>query len=264
MTKWFDALEGTFRPYDSEAWLNGVSLTSGFDLPQRQECNAQLITNYTSTLDSTTTLTVATDWELPTRPPGLDAIITSGMQGPRGQMVDVLVTTIKHEIRDSKGEIMTGIVLSPSKSSESRTTTARATSGGTGSPVYTPSSGLSTGAKAGIGAGVGIGGAIAAVVLGLFLLRRRKRKTAVSQGPTKTNEDSDDATTTENVLKAELATGPDVEAQPPVELPDQLVTTPKEVSGEAYPGIGAIPVELPAHEQPVEVPGAKPPNLGTS
>jgi hypothetical protein len=208
---------------------------------------------------------MATEWALPTRPSGLDALITSGIQGTRGQMVDVTITTIKHQIRDSKGELLTDVVLSPTKS-QSRTTTARG--GASTAPANPPqSAGLSSGAKAGIGAGVGIAGAIALLAAGLFLVRRRRKSKATTVEEREKNaagvSDSSDGFTSINQYKAELATGPDVEAQPLAELPDKGVATPGELAGrQEYPGIGTIPVELPVHEPALEMPNPQARNQG--
>ncbi|KAF2867987.1 hypothetical protein BDV95DRAFT_581072 [Massariosphaeria phaeospora] len=253
LTEQFDALSAIFANYNTKSWLSGPTV-DGLGGSDRRECKPENIVNRTSSVQATVTLTVASEWVLPTRPPGLDAIITSGMQGTRGQMVDVLVTTVKHQIRDSKGEIMTDVVLSPSKS-ESRSTTARGTAGGTAPPSPSPVSGLTTGAKAGIGAGVGVAGAITLLAVALFLLQRRKSKAAAVKE--KDMARASDASV--NGYKAELATGPDVEAQPPVELPDKGVATPAEVTGTEYPGIGTKPIELPVHEPALEMPDPKTP-----
>ena len=253
LTEQFDALSAIFANYNTESWLSGLTV-GNLGGPDRRECKPENIVSHTSSVQATITLTVASDWVLPTRPPRLDAIITSGMQGTRGQMVDVLVTTVNHQIRDSKGEIMSDVVLSPSKS-ESRSTTARATAGGTAPPSPPPSSGLSTGAKAGIGAGVGAASAITLLAVVLFLLRRRKSKAAAMEE--KDTARASDASV--NGYKAELATGPDVEVQPPAELPDKGVATPAEVAGTEFPGIGTRPIELPVHEPVLEMPDPKTP-----
>lgn len=269
LTESFDILLAIFASYNTELWLSG-DMVGTSDQRESIECKPELILNqnYTTTWNSPSTkftLTLATEWELPTRPPALDAVITSGMQGTRGQMVDVVVTTIKHQIRDSKGDLLTDVVLSPSKS-EKRTTTAKETSQGTSPPTSTPSTGLSTGAKAGIGAGVGIGGAIALLGAGLYLLRKRKSKSVAAKDTTRTNDDSDGLASVNQFDKAELATGPDVEAQPPAELPDKWMATPNEVPGNAFPGIGTTPVELPDRwmTTPKEVPGNAYPGIGTT
>jgi hypothetical protein len=258
LTERFDALSAIFANYNTESWISGPSVGQ-LNRSEIRECNPNNIVNHTSSLASSRTLTVASEWVIPTRPAGLDAIITSGIQGTRGQMVDVLVTTVKHQIRDSKGEIMTDVVLSPSKS-ESRSTTARATTGGTAPANPPPSSGLSSGAKAGIGAGVGVAGATALLAAGFFLLRRRKSKAAaLKEKDTARATDDSDGLASVNQYKAELATGPGVEAQPPAELPDKGVATPAEVAGREYPGMGSAPVELPVHEPALEMPDPKTP-----
>jgi LPXTG-motif cell wall-anchored protein len=262
LTDNFDTINGIFANHDTESWLSGT-LTGNFQRGEPKVCKPELIVNRTSSAYSSQTLTVATEWELPTRPPGLDAIITSGMQGPRGQMVDVLVTTVKHQIRDSKGELLTDVALSPSKS-EARTTTARDTSGGTSPPTSTPSTGLSTGAKAGIGAGVGIGAVVALLGAGLYLLRRRKSKNAVEKDAGRVNDESDGTTSGNKFGKAELATGPDVEAQPPAELHNEWMSNTSEVPGNAYPSLGTAPVELPVHERAVEMADAIPRREGAT
>ncbi|KAF2680766.1 glycoside hydrolase family 72 protein [Lentithecium fluviatile CBS 122367] len=255
LTPNFDTLSSIFSTHDTESWLStGNTGTSNNISPI--ECKPELILNITSRMDDSVTLTLATDWELPTRPSGLDAIITSGMQGPRGQMVDVVVTTVKHEVRDSKGEVLKDVVLSPSKS-EARTTTGGNAPGATASPPSTSSAGLSSGAKAGIGVGVGVGGGLALLGAGFLLLRRRKSKKASSMEGKDTNGNSDGSASVNKYEKAELATGPDVEAVPPAELPGQSTATPKEVPGDAYPGMRAPPAELPVHEPAVEMPGPR-------
>ena len=252
LTEKFDTLVGIFNKYNTEAWRSGNLLPR--PLSDTLECKEDLIKNKTMSIGGLTTWTAATDWALPTRLSELDATITTGMHGTRGQMVDVIVTTIKYEVLDSQGKVIKDVALSPT-SSEPRKTTALQTSESTNSATSAPSEGLSTGARAGIGVGLGVGGAIALCGATLFFLRGRKNKkhqTGFSQ--TAPNGDySGESTLGDGIQKAELATGPEVEAQPPVELPDKLVLTPPEVIGDAYPGMDKRPAELPVTEPALEV-----------
>ncbi|KAK7189045.1 hypothetical protein PSPO01_04632 [Paraphaeosphaeria sporulosa] len=158
---------------------------------------------------------------------------------------------------DSSGEVMADLMLSPTKS-ESK---VAPTSGDTRAPTSSPSAELGIGAKAGIGTGVGVVGTITIVGAGLFHFRRRKSKgrnhpTSMAAA-TSRNDDSDGTGILYNFDEAELATGPDVEAQPPAELPDKSFRTPVEVAWNEYPGMG-VPAELPVNEPAVEIGTAKP------
>ena len=165
-------------------------------------------------------------------------------------MVDVLVTTLEYQIRDSKGGV-TEFLLSPSQS-QARSTTSSQTA-----PTGQSSSSLSTGAKAGIGVGAGVGGALLIGLSVLLLLRRRRRTHTEPSNETVETTVNDD----QSYTKAELSTGPDVEMRPSAELP--TTQTPKEAPGDTlatdgYPGMKARmegpPVELPAIEIPQELP----------
>lgn len=161
-------------------------------------------------------------------------------------MVDVIVTTIKYQIRDTKGSVITDVVLSPSKSQ------ARITTEATNLPTITSSPSLSVAAKAGIGVGASVGGLIflsGAAYLTLFLIRRRGSKASPEKEESTTSEDG--------YQKAELATGPEVETQPFTELPGKT-NMPKEAHGDdRFPTLsemeGSSPVELPAYESAQEL-----------
>lgn len=259
LTENYDYLQSIFAQYNTDSWLSGNTVT-GLAQIEPRECKPELILNKTSSIGSTRTLSLATDWALPTRPSGLDALITNGARGKRGQMVDVLITKVEYQIKNSKGEV-TELALSPSKS-EARITTS-------GPPLATgkSSSKLSTGAKAGIGVGAGVGGILAIAGGVLFLLHRRRRNNKAhimdhTNGINGTNGANDTfAKDDKSYLKAELSAGPDVEARLSAEMP--AGQTPKEVPGDTlianeYPGMKARmdgpPVELPAVEIPQELP----------
>jgi hypothetical protein len=243
LTGLFEILNGVLSGYNTKAWISEGN--AGITMPEEKECEANLIVNSTEVWDESTTFIVATDWQLPTRPAGLDAIITSGMQGPRGQMVDVVVTTIKYEIKDSKGQVLTDVVLSPSKSA-TRSTTQKGSATSTSTPNLSGSSGssnLSSSATAGIGAGVGVGVALILFGAGFLLLRRRKTRKAILDGKLTANK----------YEKPELATGPGVEIYPPIELPQDSIAFLHEVPGDAHPGLGRVPVELHVQEPVLEL-----------
>ncbi|KAJ4298947.1 hypothetical protein N0V90_004190 [Kalmusia sp. IMI 367209] len=256
LTSNYDVLHDILAEHNTESWLNGENsaISSRNDRP---ECAKDLVVNATIKYDSST-ITLATDWDLPTRPPGLDDIITSGAHGTRGQMVDVIVTTIEHEVRDSKGEVISDLTLSPTKS-EARSTTLRSTSTANAS-IPTSSANLSTGAKAGIGVGASLAGVLALAGAGIFLFRRRRQRNHAALNETKGS--SNDSDTSDVMRKAELATGPDVEANI-AELPPGEMATPKEVPGDGYLGISAQtrtePAELPTRERAQEMPAAQSP-----
>lgn len=148
LTPNYDRLREIFSQMYTGNWLNGDTISNNYDTPL--SCDASNLKNTTTQFyfDQPTTVTIATDWALPTRPSGLDALITSGASGKRGKMVDVTVTTIVHVIKDSKGNAITDLVLKPSKSNSQG-------SAGTTSSTGAASSSLSTGGKAGVGAGLG-------------------------------------------------------------------------------------------------------------
>ncbi|KAF2111543.1 Glucanosyltransferase-domain-containing protein [Lophiotrema nucula] len=182
LTDNYDRLQDIFSNINTQAFLGGSSaafygFTNNFDPPV---CEEKLIVN--TTIDyGGTTYTLATQWSMPTRPSGLDAVITSGAGGTRGQMVDVAITTVVHTIKDSSGKVLTDVSIQPSKSS-ARSTTGAATS--TSTSTSKPDSGLSTGAKAGIGVGVAVG-VLALVGAGLFwFLTNRSKKNATAKDGT--------------------------------------------------------------------------------
>lgn len=264
LTERFDTLRGIFSPMNTDRWLGGDSRDSmtSYVFDTAPKCAEELIANKTTEIadgSTTTTMALATNWDLPSRPAGLDALITSGASGTRGQMVDVTVTTIVHTIKDSKGSVMTDVVLKPSKSSP-RVTTARITNG----PTSTSDGALSTGAKAGIGVGAGVGGLLIAGVLGLFLFRRRRSKKVATKKEEEKDPEVLKGTTAAKFEKAELSTGPEVEAQPaepPAELPTGASPKEAPVDGretDGYPGMHARMdgplAELPAVERPLEMP----------
>ncbi|KAF2727857.1 hypothetical protein EJ04DRAFT_570021 [Polyplosphaeria fusca] len=254
-TEMFDRLRSVFKNMNTENWLSGDSVSSGEGHPA---CKKDDMVNTTTEFffDQQTTMTIATDWELPTRPAGLDALITSGVGGQRGQMVDVTITAIVHTVRDFKGNVVTDLSLKPSKS-ESRTTT-RSTSSGTAPPVQSSDTPLSTGAKAGIGVGAGVGGLAIAGLAAFFLLRHRRNAKAAAAGKD-TQALDQESTEGGGYHKAELATGPGVELQQ-AELPGATHMSPQEVpareqKGYIYAMNGDDPAELPTTERTVELPG---------
>ncbi|KAF1850013.1 glycoside hydrolase family 72 protein [Cucurbitaria berberidis CBS 394.84] len=258
LTPNYDRLREIFDQMNTGTWLSGNTIDT--NQPPPIGCRASNMKNTTISLDvedKRTTLTIATDWALPTRPAGLDALITSGINGKRGQMVDVTVTKIVHAVKDSKGNPVTGLALKPSKS-QTRSTTSRVS--GTGATGLTPTkSPLSTGAKAGIGVGVGVGGFALAALAGLFLLRRRRNK-KIARDQIEKGQLSDGADATHATVfgaqKVELATGPEVEKNQ-AELPADGKLPHEVPAYERYaefPSIAAEPVELPAVERTLELP----------
>lgn len=262
LTENYDAYRGIIDQVNPGNWLDGETPPQ-LKSPPKCDANAPEMVNKTVNIyvESSTTLALATDWALPTRPSGLDALITNGAGGKRGQMVDVTVTTIAHAIRDHKGAMVTDLVLKPSSSAKRSTTEAagRATSGAASQGENT----LSTGAKAGIGVGASVAG-LALVGAGVLLLlrRRRNKKKSSAAGDEKAQHHSDTGSGTEGFQKAELATGPAVEKYQ-AELEAGEGRTPQEVEGtqskyEMYTpvhgGQGMEPVELPVNERPVEAP----------
>jgi hypothetical protein len=252
LTQNYDAFRSIIDAVNPGSWLSGDNIPPSAARPP-PACNASAPEMQNSTLkayvDELVTITLATDWALPTRPAGLDALISSGAQGHRGQMVDVTITTIAHTIRDSKGSVVTDLVLKPS-SSATRTTTNSGIRGSEAArpPPGSSNTGLSTGAKAGIGAAVGVG--VVVLVIGLvafFLLRRRSRKSKGVAG----KADSDGAG---EYHKAELATGPGVEKY----TGELAAHEPQELGGKGMKfellETGQAPVELPVEERVVEVP----------
>jgi 1,3-beta-glucanosyltransferase GAS3 len=245
LTSRFDSLERKYSSLNTESWLDLGSPTRR--TPQdRPLCKPDLIKNATGVY-SATTYTPATDWELPTRPPGVDDLITNGASGTRGQMVNVYVTTVSYAVMDSGGQTITDLVIRPT-SSELRTTTSTARPAGS----YTPSSSsLSTGSKAGIGVGSAVG-ALAIVGMGYFLFRRRRQRKANPYAE-KDEALSSDGAGTYSSSPLKLPSSAEVEGGYP--------TQAAEAPGDGYPGVEArkyvAPAELPEHEQqtPLELPG---------
>ncbi|KAH7345960.1 Glucanosyltransferase-domain-containing protein [Pyrenochaeta sp. MPI-SDFR-AT-0127] len=149
LTPNYDRLREMFSQMYTGNWLSGSSIDNSYETPVK--CDASNLKNTTTNLyfDEPTTVTIATDWALPTRPSGLDALITSGASGKRGKMVDVTITTIVHAIKDSKGNAITDIVLKPSKSGSAGTASTATSTGAAGSPFHTEG-------KTGVGAGIAL------------------------------------------------------------------------------------------------------------
>lgn len=197
----------------------------------RPSCASDLIkTNSTTSIGARYSL--PTDWELPTRPAQIDDLINKGAGGKEGKMVDVTVTTLQQEIRDSSGQLTT-VLLKPT-SSQARTTSTYA-------PWRPNSETLSTGAKAGIGVGSAVG---ALVIIGgaLLLYRRRKQRKASVQPPE---------------AKAEGANGEDVFMKPelpPDNVHEKATGVPVEASGDGY--LAELP-QSPLQKPPQELPGTQ-------
>lgn len=251
LTKNYDRLRQIFDNMNTDNWLSGPTVPDSFEVPA---CKKEDMVNTTTEmyLDDRTTMTIATDWALPTRPSGMDALITSGVGGARGQMVDVTVTTIVHTVRDSDGNIVSRLALSPSKSQPRATTGLPAPTGSSD-----PSPGLSTGARAGIGAGAAIAG-LALIGAGGFFFFRQYRKSKAANAKDDENP-LNDLDAKNGFHKAELATGEEVERKLAAELVASDGKSPKEVAAmEAGGGVFEMnannPVELPAHEPTLELP----------
>lgn len=178
LKKPYDSLYDTLHQFDLEAFY-GQYPSRNLDSISAPACApsliAQLTPIYVNLATTRVDLVFATQWTLPTPPPGLPEIITYGINGTRGQLVDVTVTTVVQTVRDSNGNIVTNLVITPKKSSPHLITgTGRFTSPSLLTSV--PKLGLSAGAKAGIGVGAAFGGlALIGVVL-FFLLRKQKLK----------------------------------------------------------------------------------------
>jgi hypothetical protein len=248
LTANYDQIRSIIDQVNPGNWLSGDRVAS-LEPPSKCDLKADAMQNVTIELygDTLQTITLATDWALPTRPPGLDALISSGINGKRGQMVDVTITTIAHAIRDSKGQAVTDLVLKPSSSSTRNT--IRGSIAATATGDASSSGEISTGTKAGIGIGAAVGGLAVIGAIAFFVLRRRRenRKGVVDR------EDGSDA-----YHKAELATGPGVEKHH-AELEARDGNTAREVPGderhkyELASNVRQDPVELPATETAVEM-----------
>jgi hypothetical protein len=256
LTQNYDQFRSIIDQVNPGNWLSGDTVASAKP-PSKCDAKADGMQNVTVELygDELQTISLATDWALPTRPPGLDALISSGVNGKRGQMVDVTITTIAHAIRDSKGQAVTDLVLKPSSSS-TRTTTSVSTA--TSAPASSsPPTTISTGAKAGIGIGAGIGGLALIGAVAFFFLRRRRSE--LKGGASTEEEKAQMSDGINGYHKAELATGPGVERYQ-AELEARDGNTPQEVPAHeqhkyelAAPAVQQ-PVELPVTERAVEAP----------
>lgn len=272
LTDNYDAYRQIIDKVNPGTWLSGntISSPSGAAALQKCDANAKEMANRTIEHPDLDTVSLATDWSLPTPPPGLSALIQSGAQGKTGKMVDVTSTSIAFSIRDAKGSPVTGIALKPSASSARPQNSPPVASTGGPDASESPSA-LSTGAKAGIGTGIGVGvGALIGAGIGLFLRRRKRKQRAAKEGSGKGGGASD---ADENgYTKAELATGPGVEKEQPVEMEARVGGMPEvdggdrkvwEVDGggdeeRKYEMLASNvePVELPVNERAVEVDGA--------
>ncbi|KAJ4288461.1 hypothetical protein N0V90_011696 [Kalmusia sp. IMI 367209] len=211
---------------------------------QRLECAGDLIKNKTivasrSSEASTETLTytAVTDWQLLTQPSLVHDLIAKGAGGKRGQMVDVLVTTVKQEIRDSSGKL-TSIVLKPTKS-ESRST---------GKPTgNSPSAPLSIGSKAGIGVGSALGALIIAGMVYLIYRHRKHRKIVQPENEKRAGTDEE-----YTYMKPELDSEPVHEIEPG--LPVELASENLHEIESGLPAPGNVPTEL-SQLQLQELPG---------
>lgn len=255
LTQNYDAFRAIIDRVNPGSWLSGTQrpVQPGQERA-RCDANAKQMANKTLislSQNDANNITLATEWALPTRPPGVDALIENGVGGKTGRMVDVTATSVAFAVRDSKGALMTDLALKPS-SSQARGPT------GSGAASGMPASGgeLSTGAKAGVGVGVGVGGLALIGAMGFLFLRRRKgRKGAVVEPNEEVVKDSTD---TGGYHKAELAAGRGVEKQQ-TEL-DASGVGPQEVMAserkyELHTAVQQEPVELPVTEKPVEAPG---------
>jgi hypothetical protein len=179
ITQNYDAFRAVVDHVNPGSWLSGKSVQSWPNEPKpRCDANAEEMKNRTLVAFSSdaNNITLPTEWALPTRPPGLDALVSNGVNGKRGRLVDVTVTTIAHAIRDSKGNLVTDLVLKPS-SGEARGPTGSTAASAT--PVS--SNKLSTGAKAGIGVGATIDGLALIGATAFFQRRRRKNRKTLSR-----------------------------------------------------------------------------------
>lgn len=177
-------------------------------------------------------------------------------------MVDVYVTTVQQTVRDSRGSVVTGLVITP--------TIIRSGAASVIAPPSGPS--LTSGQMAGIGIGGGIAGLGIAGGLVFWFLRVRKRKsTPLGKDEETKNTDLD------GYVKPELSTGPETNVKPKAELPGNSLDPEvhgntqanAELSGDAELSSellgdvrslaellgNAPPVELPANERPQELGG---------
>jgi hypothetical protein len=166
----FDIARDFLDSVDTEAYLDLGPPRPAY-IRARPNCEGDLIESKTIVITGVT-YSLPTDWELPTRPPQIDDLVTKGAGGKQGQMVDVTVTTINQQIRDSSGKA-TDVVLIPAQS-KARITTGTSTP--TARPTTTP---LSTGSKAGIGVGSALG-TLMIVSVAYLVYRQRKRQQSLS------------------------------------------------------------------------------------
>ncbi|EAT87802.2 hypothetical protein SNOG_05411 [Parastagonospora nodorum SN15] len=253
LTPNYDAFRSIIDQVNPGSWLSGTQrpVQPGQERA-RCDANAKQMANKTLislSQNDANNITLATDWALPTRPPGVDAMIENGVGAKTGRMVDVTVTSVAFAVRDSKGGVVTDLALKPS-SSQARGPT------GSGAAIGMPKSSgeLSTGAKAGVGVGAGVSGLALIGAMGFLLLRRRKKRKSVGESDEAVKKTKD----VDGYHKAELAAGREVEKQQ-AEL-DASGIGPQEVMAserkyELCTAVQQEPVELPVTEKPVEAPG---------
>ncbi|KAH4119606.1 1,3-beta-glucanosyltransferase [Parastagonospora nodorum] len=253
LTPNYDAFRSIIDQVNPGSWLSGTQrpVQPGQERA-RCDANAKQMANKTLislSQNDANNITLATDWALPTRPPGVDAMIENGVGGKTGRMVDVTATSVAFAVRDSKGGVVTDLALKPS-SSQARGPT------GSGAAIGMPKSSgeLSTGAKAGVGVGAGVSGLALIGAMGFLLLRRRKKRKSVGESDEAVKKTKD----VDGYHKAELAAGREVEKQQ-AEL-DASGIGPQEVMAserkyELCTAVQQEPVELPVTEKPVEAPG---------
>ena len=169
----YDTFSRALGQFDLPGLAAGYEIDSTNGLQTPPTCTRTLISDPSS-------LSFASIFTIPTAPPGVADLIQSGNNGRRGQLVDVTSTAVLQTIRDSSGNVIRSLAITPSPSSP-RTTTGVPTSSLGSGPTSTPGTGpkkSNNAVKIGVGVGVPVGVLLLAG-LGVLVfcgLKGRKRR----------------------------------------------------------------------------------------
>ena len=185
LRKDYDTYSQALGQFDIPLLEAGDEIDSINSLNTPPTCTRTLISDPSS-------LSFASAFVIPTAPPGVADLIQFGNNGTRGQLVDVTSTVVSQTVRDSSGNILRNLAITPSPSSP-RTTTGAPTSNSGSSSGSAPTSSSTTPPNKSnnavkIGAGVGVSlGVVCLAGLGFLLfwcLRRRQKNNRRSNSAT--------------------------------------------------------------------------------
>ena len=168
LRKDFDTFSNVLGQFNREALQADDFIIESSMLPPAPPCTPTLIASASS-------LEFPTSWILPTPPPGLQNLISFGNNGTRGQLVDVIQTSVTHVVKDVQGNTLDGLVITPSPSSPRTTTSSLPFRTRTSAGAESPSNSNTVKIAVGVAVPVGI---LALIALGFLLswCMRRSRE----------------------------------------------------------------------------------------